>query len=439
MSSKLAIHAENLGKAYLIYKKPQDRLKQIILRWKTYYTAYWAVQNVSFKIKRGETVGIIGRNGSGKSTLLQMIAGTLQPNSGSVVVEGRVAPLLELGSGFNPEFTGRENVRLSASILGLTSRELQEREESIIEFSGIGEFVDMPVKTYSSGMFARLAFSVAAHVDADVLIVDEILAVGDAAFAQKCMRFIHKFKENGTLLFVAHDPAAVSALCERAIWMDKGQIRMDGPTKDVTFAYQAALREELDGGGFTIRSRQKTDRQPVLRDVRHEAISESDKRNVLEVFEFDKDGPQYGKGGGQVSLVRFVDESGKTLPVLQGGEEVTLEITCKAHTAMNNPIVGFIVRDRLGVNVFGDNTYQACLDKDNAIEPGQSVKARFRFVMPYLPPKPYSITAAFADGSIQNYTQHHWLDEALIFTCINGPLRSGIIGLPMHEVGMQRI
>ncbi|MGL4489559.1 MAG: ABC transporter ATP-binding protein, partial [Rhizobiaceae bacterium] len=409
MSSKPAIRAENLGKAYAIYQKPQDRLKQIIFRWKTFYTAYWAVQNVNFTIQRGETVGIIGRNGSGKSTLLQMIAGTLTPNFGTVVVDGRVAPLLELGSGFNPEFTGRENVRLSASILGLTAEQLEEREQSILEFSGIGDFVDMPVKTYSSGMFARLAFSVAAHVDADVLIVDEILSVGDAAFAQKCMRFIHKFKENGTLLFVAHDPAAVSALCERAIWMDKGQIRMDGPTKDVTFAYQAALRDEIDGGGFTIRGRQRIESTFVQQDIRHKEISESDKRNVLEVFEFDKDGPQFGKGGGEVSGVRFVDSEGKTLSVLQGGEEVTLEITCKANVALNHPIVGFIVRDRLGVNVFADNTYQACEGVELSLSAGQSLKAKFRFVLPYLPPMPYSVTAALADGDINNYIQHHWL------------------------------
>jgi lipopolysaccharide transport system ATP-binding protein len=439
MSSEIVIRAENLGKAYLIYQKPQDRLKQIFLRWKTFYTAYWAVQNVSFAIKRGETVGIIGRNGSGKSTLLQMIAGTLQPNSGTVVVDGRVAPLLELGSGFNPEFTGRENVRLSASILGLTSQQLVEREQAIIDFSGIGDFVDMPVKTYSSGMFARLAFSVAAHVDADVLIVDEILSVGDAAFAQKCMRFIHKFKENGTLLFVAHDPAAVSALCDRAIWMDKGQIRMDGSTKDVTFAYQAALRDELDGGGFTIKGRQKTERKPVQQDVRHKAIAESDKRNVLEVFEFDKEGPQYGKGGGEVSNVRFVDDANRTMPVVQGGEEVTLEIICKANVALGNPIVGFIVRDRLGINVFGDNTFHACHGQDYALIAGQSLKAHFKFMMPYLPPMPYSVTVALADGSMENYVQHHWLDEALIFTCANGPKRTGLIGLPMHEIGLERI
>lgn len=205
MSSEIAIKAQGLGKSYLIYAKPQDRLKQMILRWRKYYQEYWAVQNVDLTIRRGEAVGIIGRNGSGKSTLLQMIAGTLQPNSGGLSVEGRVAPLLELGAGFNPEFTGRENVRLAAAILGLTASEIHERQDAIIDFAGIGDFVDQPVKTYSSGMFARLAFAVAAHVDADILIIDEILAVGDAAFTQKCMRFIRQFKEKGTLLFVSHD------------------------------------------------------------------------------------------------------------------------------------------------------------------------------------------------------------------------------------------
>jgi len=174
MSSEIAIKAQGLGKSYLIYAKPQDRLKQMILRWRKYYQEYWAVQNVDLTIRRGEAVGIIGRNGSGKSTLLQMIAGTLQPNSGGLSVEGRVAPLLELGAGFNPEFTGRENVRLAAAILGLTASEIHERQDAIIDFAGIGDFVDQPVKTYSSGMFARLAFAVAAHVDADILIIDEI-------------------------------------------------------------------------------------------------------------------------------------------------------------------------------------------------------------------------------------------------------------------------
>ncbi|UIK11670.1 ABC transporter ATP-binding protein [Rhizobium leguminosarum] len=257
MLSEIVIEATSLSKAYLIYSKPQDRLKQMFLRWRKYYQEYWAVQNVDLSIRRGETVAIVGRNGSGKSTLLQMIAGTLQPNGGSLRVHGRVAPLLELGAGFNPEFTGRENIRLSAFILGLTDREIREREESIVEFSGISDFVDQPVKTYSSGMYARLAFAVAAHVDADILIVDEILAVGDAAFAQKCMRYIRKFREHGTILFVSHDTSAVTALCDRAIWMDKGRIRAEGSARDVSLQYQASLQEEADGQTLSIEGRRR--------------------------------------------------------------------------------------------------------------------------------------------------------------------------------------
>ena len=215
MSSEIVLRAENLGKAYLIYPRPEDRLKQMIFRWKRYYSEYWALRGVSLEIRKGEAVGLIGRNGAGKSTFLQLATGIITPTEGQVSVEGRVAALLELGAGFNPEFTGAENVYLSATILGLTREEVDERFAAIAEFAAIGDFLHLPVKLYSSGMYARLAFAVAAHVDASVLIVDEILAVGDAAFAQKCMRFIRKFRENGTLIFVSHSPASVLSLCDR--------------------------------------------------------------------------------------------------------------------------------------------------------------------------------------------------------------------------------
>ena len=192
---------------------------------KRYYEEYWALQNVDLEVHRGETLGLIGRNGSGKSTLLQLICGTLSPSLGEVTTHGRVAAMLELGAGFNPEFTGRENVHLAASVLGLSHDEIQDRFEAIAAFAGIGDFMEQPVKIYSSGMYARLAFAVAAHVDADILIVDEILAVGDAAFAQKCMRFIRGFKQNGTLLLASHDVGAVLNLCDRALWLDRGSVR----------------------------------------------------------------------------------------------------------------------------------------------------------------------------------------------------------------------
>lgn len=219
----IAIRVSNLSKCYQIYNAPRDRLKQFVLPRlhrlagrapKQYFREFWALRDVSFEIKKGETVGIIGRNGSGKSTLLQMICGTLNPTSGSIQTNGRIAALLELGSGFNPEFTGRENVYMNASVLGLRNEEIDTRFEDIVTFSDIGDFIEQPVKTYSSGMMVRLAFAVIAHVDAEILVVDEALAVGDAFFTQKCMRFLRNFMKTGTILFVSHDTGAVVNLSE---------------------------------------------------------------------------------------------------------------------------------------------------------------------------------------------------------------------------------
>ena len=227
-----AIRCDGLGKAYHVYRRPEDRLKQALSFGRgRYYHEFWALRDVSVTIAAGETVGVVGRNGSGKSTFLQMVCGVLTPTEGRAVTKGRVVALLELGSGFNPEFSGRENVYLSAAILGLSREETEARFAAIAGFAEIGNSIDQPVKHYSSGMHARLAFAVAAHVDADILIVDEILAVGDAAFSQKCMRFMRAFKERGTLCFVSHDSNAVIGLCDRALWLDQGRLRAEGPAK----------------------------------------------------------------------------------------------------------------------------------------------------------------------------------------------------------------
>ena len=219
MSSDIAIRVQNITKTYQIYDKPQDRLKQSLWRGrKQFYREFKALDDVSFEVKKGETVGIIGRNGSGKSTLLQIICGTLAPTSGTVEVNGRVAALLELGAGFNPEFTGKENVYMNASILGLSKEEIDAKYDDIVAFADIGDFIEQPVKTYSSGMYVRLAFAVIAHVDADILVIDEALAVGDVFFTQKCMRFIEQYQENGgAILFVSHDMATVTKLCQSVL------------------------------------------------------------------------------------------------------------------------------------------------------------------------------------------------------------------------------
>src|SRR5450759_1720920 len=237
----IAIRVSNLSKCYQIYNAPRDRLKQFVVPRlqrmagqtpRQYFREFWALKDISFEIKKGETVGIIGRNGSGKSTLLQLICGTLSPTGGSVATNGRIAALLELGSGFNPEFTGRENVYMNAAVLGLSKEEVDQRFDAIAAFADIGYFIEQPVKAYSSGMMVRLAFAVIAHVNADILVIDEALSVGDAIFTQKCARFLRAFREKGTLLLVSHDTSSVINLCQSAIWLDQGATRMQSTAQE---------------------------------------------------------------------------------------------------------------------------------------------------------------------------------------------------------------
>ncbi|MDY0185777.1 MAG: ABC transporter ATP-binding protein [Desulfuromonadaceae bacterium] len=243
MSSDFAICIENLSKCYQIYDKPRDRLLQIIARGRRqYYREFWALRDVSFELPKGETFGIVGRNGAGKSTLLQLICGTLNPTGGKVAINGRVAALLELGAGFNPEFSGRENVYLNASILGLTQKEIDDRYDEIVSFSGIKDFIEQPVKTYSSGMYVRLAFSVATSVEPDILVVDEALSVGDGEFARKSFDRIMELKKRGaTILFCSHSMYHLEAFCDRAVWLEQGQMQMLDSAQRVTAAYQATL------------------------------------------------------------------------------------------------------------------------------------------------------------------------------------------------------
>lgn len=254
MTQDIAIRVQNLSKCYQIYDNPGDRLKQFVYpRIKrllgkgvtSYYRDFWAVKDVSFEVKRGETVGIIGRNGSGKSTLLQMICGTLTPTGGSIQTHGRIAALLELGSGFNPEFTGKENIFLNAAVMGMTKEEIDTRYDAIVEFSEIGAFIDQPVKSYSSGMYVRLAFAVAVHVDPEILIIDEALSVGDIFFQAKCMRMMHDMIERGvSVLFVTHDTNAVKSFCDRAVYLESGhQIAFDKTEKVVELYYSKFIEK----------------------------------------------------------------------------------------------------------------------------------------------------------------------------------------------------
>lgn len=256
MSSEFAIRASQLGKCYSLYERPSDRLKQLLWgRWRNYSRDFWALQDVSFEIPHGEVVGLVGRNGAGKSTLLQMVCGTLVPSAGSLQVNGRVAALLELGAGFSPDFSGLENVYMNAAILGLSRAEVDVRLDDILAFADIGQFIHQPVKTYSSGMFMRLAFAVATSVEPDILVIDEALSVGDGAFARKSFDRIMSLKDGGaTILFCSHAMYHVQALCSRAMWIEAGRVRLLDTAARVTAAYETALVVESGAAQAAIES-----------------------------------------------------------------------------------------------------------------------------------------------------------------------------------------
>lgn len=454
MSSEFAIRVENLSKCYQIYDQPRDRLKQFILPRlqstfriapKQYFREFWALKNVSFEITRGETVGIIGRNGSGKSTMLQMICGTLNPSHGNITTHGRIAALLELGSGFNPEFTGRENIYMNGAVLGLNREEIDQRFNDIKAFADIGEFIEQPVRTYSSGMMVRLAFAVIAHVDADILVVDEALAVGDAFFTQKCMRFIRHFQSNGgTLLFVSHDTGAVVNLCSKAILLRDGQIVEIGSPKDVSEHYLSTLYKSsqvIDGVMPHAESAfPHTDNKPIeYRDMREDLINSSTLRNDIEIFLFNLDSDGFGTGEAKIESVRLLDKDGTPLAWIVGGEDVTLEVRCLAFNNLLRPIVGFQFKDRLGQTIFAENTYLVYQHKSQPVSGGGKLVARFYFRLPVLPTGDYSIAVALADGSQDNHIQHHWLHEALIVKVHASSVCFGLIGVPMKNITLAAI
>ncbi|HUC16571.1 MAG TPA: ABC transporter ATP-binding protein [Acetobacteraceae bacterium] len=438
MSPDLVLRTQDLGKAYRIWRRPEDRLKQMLFPRRRFYDEFWALRHVNLEVGRGEAVGLIGRNGAGKSTLLQLACGTLEPSTGTIERQGRFAALLELGAGFNPEFTGRENVVLSAMVMGLSRDQIAERFDAIADFAAIGDFMDFPVKTYSSGMYARLAFAVAAHVDADVLIVDEILSVGDISFSQKCMRFIRSFCERGTLLFVSHSPDAVLSLCNRAVWLEKGEVREMGPAKDVCRAYVAAAEREKDNASaFQVIGRQEDPDRDDVSDHRAVSLASEGLSSQTRVFAFDPNSPWFGRRGASIVDARIINVSDPaSLP--SGGDEVMLQIECEAHTALYRPIVGFYVRDRLGQALFGDNTYWTFRGTPLDVAAGERFTAQFRFRLPYLPQGEYVVNAALADGTQEEHVQHHWADEAMILTVGPSHVQHGLVGIPMLDIQLEK-
>ncbi len=431
MSSDVVISCAGLGKAYRLYRRPADRLKELLFGKRGYGEEFWAVQGVDLELRRGEAMAIIGRNGSGKSTLLQVLCRTLRPSRGTLAVEGRVAALLELGAGFNPDFTGRENVYLSASVLGLSREDIRDRFDAIAGFAGIGDFIDQPVRHYSSGMYARLAFSVCAHVDADILVIDEILAVGDAAFQQKCMRFLRDFRQRGTLLFVSHDTGAVLGLCERALWLERGEVRAIGPSKEVCHRYLTALaRAASDQEGFRIGGRRhQSDAVAPL--VAADRACESDVGDAVDVFNFDPDAPWQGQGGAIVEDIGIFASDGSFLTWAEGGDEIEVLITCCAERSIARPVVAFVVRNRLGIALFTDNT---CGTELHGVAEGQRFKATFRFYLPHLPTGDYAIEGSLFDAASAGSVPLTHLQDSCFLHVTSNPIFEAAANMTMRAI-----
>jgi lipopolysaccharide transport system ATP-binding protein len=446
-SREIVISAKNLSKCYEIYEQPGDRLRQFFssfrrfLPWigvKRYFREFWALRDVSFSVSRGETLGIIGKNGSGKSTLLQIICGTLAPTTGGVDVRGKVAALLELGSGFNPEFTGRENVYLNASILGLSEEQIDARFEDIKKFAGIGDFIEQPIKTYSSGMMVRLAFAVIAHVDADILVIDEALAVGDAIFTQKCMRFIREFQKKGTLIFVSHDMGSVLNLCESVIWLDNGNIIKHGQSKIVSDEYLKFTLQEIYGDEASLADSRGSDFESES--IFREGESDEnllDYKSILSITDNLSEANGWKTGSAEITKVTLNNDKGEENPVLMGGEIVVLKIYAKAFARLNKPILGFILKDKLGQDLFGENTLACSLITPKSIQPNEVFWAEFKFRVPMLPNGTYIVMASIADGDLLSHIQHHFLHDALIVNVSSSKVRWGLVGLHFSDIKLE--
>lgn len=416
----IAIRVDNLSKGYHLYDQPRDRLKQFVLPRLNhfmgkpggqYFREFWALKDLSFEVRKGETVGIIGRNGSGKSTLLQLICGTLSPTSGSVDTNGRIAALLELGSGFNPEFSGRENVYLNAAVLGLSKQEIIERFDDIAAFADIGQFIEQPVKTYSSGMYVRLAFAVAIHVEPQVLIVDEALSVGDFAFQTKCIRQLRAFLEKGgTLLFVSHDISTIKSLCQKAIYLRQGQLRKVGLASQVCDAYLAEVQQEegLAQGTKALASSQARDAPPSLP---HAAI-ETFRQAVLPFR-------RHASSECEFISVEVLGINGEVIRTVAWGQEIVLRVTLLSHASIDQLVVAFYIRDKLQNAVMGTNTRYEGIDI-SPTSAGERISIAFTYTN-LLSAGEYAVCVIAADRPMETKKYFDWIDLAASYCTLDRP------------------
>ncbi len=413
MGEELVISLKNVSKCFKRYSRPVDRLKEVLLPSKNYADDFWALRDIDLEIPKGQALGIVGRNGSGKSTLLQIIAGTLTPTRGEVQVNGRISALLELGSGFNPEFTGRQNVFFNGRLLGLNQTEIEQKFDEIVGFADIGDFIAEPVKTYSSGMLVRLAFSVAVNVNPEILIVDEALAVGDMFFQHRCMRKMRTLMDSGvTTLFVSHDSGSIKTLCDRAILVNDGQIMQSG-TPNIIIKQYSKLATELELG--LLDSDLQTDLE--IESIESELDNRSHLLPIANPVNIDRHPDELfrrGSGKARIENIKILDSSGKDItknPIFEFNQEIILVMKIKVNEYLENCITGFFVCDKNGTEIIGTNTHEENI-KIIKLEKNEEIETQFRFRLP-LRPNSYSMTVAVAE-SYENLTLD-WIDNAVVF------------------------
>lgn len=421
------IEVHDVKKKYALYADPKDRFKEVFsISRKSYHKDFYALQGISFDVHRGETVGIVGTNGSGKSTILKIITGVLEPTEGSVSVKGKISALLELGAGFNQEYTGRKNIFLNGRMMGISKNEMKKREQDIIEFAEIGDFIDQPVKTYSSGMFARLAFAVAINVEPDILIVDEALSVGDLFFQNKCFRKFDELKEKGvTIIFVSHDISSVRQMCSRVVWIEKGKQIIFDESNKVCDMYMDHKRKNMNeligtdtlGGADKLEVKDSTEKK-IYPQIHHVgSCIESEEVTLLSAF--------------------ITDLQQKQVESITVEKEYEIHIALRANKPLSNVIIGCVMENQKGLPLYDFNNFINA-GKTVEMEPEMVYEATFRFKLPRIMKGTYLMAAAVADGTQEKHRMLTWLHGVRDIEIVNDGFNSSYIEIPA-EVSIEKI
>lgn len=423
-SDEYAVVLEKVSKIYKLYAKPVDRLMEALLRGRrSYHQEFWALREVDLAIPMGTTVALIGVNGSGKSTLLQLVAGILQPSAGTLHARGRVGALLELGAGFNLEHSGRENAYINGAILGIEHEEMKERMDAIARFADIGDFIDRPVKTYSTGMYVRLAFAVAINLNPEILLIDEALSVGDMYFQHRCLTKLYALQAQGkTIIFVSHDPSFVVTLASKVAWIHEGKLLEWGNPEPIVNKYIAMIN------GRELRERRSAEALPLATAPTDAEIAGADTVDDQVETSIPNVDMRSGNKSAEVLGVGVYNERGARINSAQSGQTILIRVSVLFHEDVENPIIGFMVKNRLGLYLSGTNTLMEGYHIQ--AQPKRSIcTAEFRLTLPLLYTGNYALTTAVADGTLEDYAICDWVENAYVLEIISPILVHGLLRL----------